>query len=1256
MKKQKKKTNKIGRNDPCPCGSGKKYKNCHLDKDTAKAMPQLSPFEQLATNSNANQLLGFLAALQLFPTNHGRNVRFEQMVSSCLKKYKKNDDRPLTIIETLKATIENYTNGSHLEDPLTNAFTEIAFFENGNYIVYPGIYAGETDVVNDLTECIFLHNNTLPEAFIDLVRNAVGLLLFLSKSAASTLGHKPFIYEKGLTGNIEFPDSETIEKSLDAVYFSKDYLRDICSKLHYDYDIINHFLVNTKDAQGFDDTFENPIVNRKPLLELRDGILLYMPTGIVHSLVDFIYGKSKEFGCYEQLLQLMYNHQFHNTCVGLSKMSWVATDITLPPKNPILPIEEIVFQFDNEKFGYVCLVKPHNMRRPINDDLYAERTSEVIAYLNTLNSDQTFKVFCLYVVAEVGVDFIFMWSKPDEGNQSLALKYRELLTIAYSDDVDILSLWKFAKCYHRTSELSRIMSIGGNLDAYAAYRSNHSSLLDAENENPTGGMLIVVNGSSNDFVRQVQKSKNEHTVPILYNGQRAFAKVSKHRDFAPVFVERYMSRNFSIVLEGYKMPIWLKSEQTPTNGKSFAADICDAIAFWLDKMKPELSAILNDVPIAQFQLSVIVDEGFLKGGDFEKKKIQVENVNLDIKIAPPSIIITVPFDFLYIVQLADNTADKLLMKAVLLALKQFVDGAGRKIDLDENTIDKIIEVTLQPSQAKMLLTSDVTVNIKVDDRNLPPMRYMQDGDITYVLDNLVSYLPSGYQIDREISETVKKIQLCDDLVTGLIEQIRLRIEQFDGKELIEFLIKLNERCVQVKEFREILVPAKIACFSDIETERNALLADEKDMVITAHSLRTLIEFVAVKIPNGTKWPNMDDVDELLALTNQLTDWGAQSEAMRMRLDDPPMGILPSGRIGTGKDFTRDYLKPYASARTETEIFRHIEKFEQNYAYKSHNGEAKETPESLALDTAFKAEFGITFTNLCKIVGALINEGFPIGEACVIRPQNVLLKILESIEGVTSGDVQIAFEILTLISREAIGKAPTGYGSADIFPWRYSRVLSYLRRPLVKIEDGGQTYYYFGYRHLMVYIDNLFYLIRSSKLPNPKSPEMVSYLGSMSNEKGNPFRDAVKDWLKHNTSMTVIEHEVQMSTLNAPSSLGDIDVLAIDSEKKIIYSIECKNITGGRNLHEIRVELDDYLGRDGNDRKAKVRKHAGRHTWLSQNKTELSSYVADIDEYSISSLILTADEVPLAYIKKATLPIPVKSFPFLKMNGRNYLDS
>jgi len=28
--------NNVGRNEPCPCGSGKKYKNCHQKKDKHK--------------------------------------------------------------------------------------------------------------------------------------------------------------------------------------------------------------------------------------------------------------------------------------------------------------------------------------------------------------------------------------------------------------------------------------------------------------------------------------------------------------------------------------------------------------------------------------------------------------------------------------------------------------------------------------------------------------------------------------------------------------------------------------------------------------------------------------------------------------------------------------------------------------------------------------------------------------------------------------------------------------------------------------------------------------------------------------------------------------------------------------------------------------------------------------------------------------------------------------------------------------------
>ena len=35
---------KVGRNDPCPCGSGKKYKNCHLSEEKSKKLSNKSLF------------------------------------------------------------------------------------------------------------------------------------------------------------------------------------------------------------------------------------------------------------------------------------------------------------------------------------------------------------------------------------------------------------------------------------------------------------------------------------------------------------------------------------------------------------------------------------------------------------------------------------------------------------------------------------------------------------------------------------------------------------------------------------------------------------------------------------------------------------------------------------------------------------------------------------------------------------------------------------------------------------------------------------------------------------------------------------------------------------------------------------------------------------------------------------------------------------------------------------------------------------
>lgn len=44
--------NKIGRNEPCPCGSGKKYKNCCLNSGKYEQHYELSPSEMIDVRFN----------------------------------------------------------------------------------------------------------------------------------------------------------------------------------------------------------------------------------------------------------------------------------------------------------------------------------------------------------------------------------------------------------------------------------------------------------------------------------------------------------------------------------------------------------------------------------------------------------------------------------------------------------------------------------------------------------------------------------------------------------------------------------------------------------------------------------------------------------------------------------------------------------------------------------------------------------------------------------------------------------------------------------------------------------------------------------------------------------------------------------------------------------------------------------------------------------------------------------------------------
>ncbi len=77
---------KIKRNDPCPCGSGKKYKDCCYQKDYVETRP--SKINASFTMENGSQVSTKITSINSIPKHNINgltpNITTEQMIDLCL--------------------------------------------------------------------------------------------------------------------------------------------------------------------------------------------------------------------------------------------------------------------------------------------------------------------------------------------------------------------------------------------------------------------------------------------------------------------------------------------------------------------------------------------------------------------------------------------------------------------------------------------------------------------------------------------------------------------------------------------------------------------------------------------------------------------------------------------------------------------------------------------------------------------------------------------------------------------------------------------------------------------------------------------------------------------------------------------------------------------------------------------------------------------------------------------------------------------
>lgn len=1202
-------------------------------------------------------LIKTIGALQLESRNHGKNIRLELLAQHLIRGKENNT---LIDYDELKNFFESEFGSHYLEDPTSNFFTENIIFFGGNYTVYPGISNNGVRILNMYLEGIFFLENDVPLKLKKELSDATMLLLCLTDATATRARLERYSYTEPDDDRIFLPEKSRLEQLKASVTFSKYEMESLCAEYKIDVKILDQFVIDWSKADPSRyDPFTNPMMDT-PFEFVNGEYIFLLPTAGITTILNFIKRKAKAVKMLHKVDELYFDAQYKNTLQYVTGMGWQPTDIKLPKDSNHLGIREEVCRFDNEKLAYICFIDPtRRKKRKKNDEksgyeLLREREKIVIKYLNDLNAPIEYRYFALTIVGDNGENSFFMWNKPEGNNQSLAMIFSDFQKMYFDGNLDKLSLWKFVKAYRIASDKTRFFPMTEILDAYVIFNENSGSFLPTDDAPPDS--MVIAMGTSSDFDRTVFQKRDEHAVPIVQNGELGHTPVVRHKQFAPIYREREKLKTVRLVIESFSFPVWVINRQAKDKyQRKLINDYTEAFIFWLFKLSPFIKEYVNQVELNSLEIEIELDTKLIEIEPLEIKEIQPESIHIKTSVSEDRILLEVPYDIIHLLFLPDNQGERTMMRALFEPLNQLITKNRGEI-ISEDEITHIIDQAIPLGNAKMLLFADSSRNIKLDARFLIPARHILETETSYILDNLVSYMNLEDKIPESINTAKEKNELCNKIVSGLVKRVTDRLKEFDAFEVLKWLLNYNESSIQEREFQKIHIPAKIACFSDFPTELTVFKKKSGEQTSTGLSIRCLIEFVAANPQWGSRSMNIDELDELLALMNEVVVWGMIADSINLKMDDPEMGLLPSGRIGVDYAFFSKSLEPFSNAKIETSLYNMVENFPDNLNIKIQEASVESTLEKEVTNDAFTDEFGISLSDIMKLKGTLAKITMNAEDSILLIEETNLEKTLsDKLSDMTKGTISVGLELLSLKGRSNIGKAPEGFEQNDIYPWKYNRALSFRRKPLVKVLNpkDGKIYYSFGFRHLIESAEYLESLLRTGRLKSKDGGKLNALLSKVNKEKGDNFRDFAKEWIKANTPFEVTDYEVEIDVdghLISDKNLGDIDIFAVDKMTKTIYSIECKNTVGARSIHEMKTEMDNYLGRDGGP--GMIEKHVIRDKWLKENVEQLKKFTKLNEEESINvkSLVLTSKDIPTTYLASGRLPLPMISFPKLKREG------
>ncbi len=1246
---------KIGRNEPCPCGSGRKYKKCHGEVASAPPAAAVAALEEWFRETEeideysfnrigakfaglAADLAAFdpiscvtaIAALSTVAENRNRMVRLDALLHLAAIDCQGTQQPTIDSLNHWLNQMLAGTAVSRREDPSEDLAIGNIMTAAGNYRVFLGDSSNPDYYAQDVLDAL-----QKAPADLNSLREECHSVLKLSDLLVE---RRAYVRNEGEAGD---------EISDVCLPVSDDALWELCRIVLIGADQLKGLGIKEESIAPFTLTFEEfrkdalersmRMVRRQPILRLGDQFLIAHPTAIAWAMTAHIFTSVRHMnmlaGLENSLGGLQAHRTFRRSTRGIEPQDILTNSLPSEDIPTAKYVSQVALRFDRNKYMHLLFLHDDvydieakgitaNWFPPFRDSLgaYIERSAKRLLAEGACTSGVTLIVQggvwrgCAIQVPTALPDgcSLQVWSSADLDRLMANERRWKLLLWKYSCQKAMLEKWGVRFQGHSDANLFSMWT-------HHEYRFIPKSAgIDSPNYVSFGAEFIF--NMRRDYRRGIddhctyQPDESEWKRVRRLNTRSHFREDSARKTYGLLSPRK--NNSLDGVVETEQRSWWVTCSVTTERRyqRDLIYQLWEMVVNWLDRIAPSLDRLVPELGAGNKKFVLDVSE-IERHEDWTEDGLQTASIGPAITAS----------------RAGANTAIRVGVRFVSKAYSPSNEGER---ELVSNLIQAALMLAGIDTNTARQREIESAIAMRDDDRFMHLFRARDARDYLFHFDEEIGELlheeefafsalhlaqEASIKAPSQTADIAGTNKALNAFVDALWKRIEARLRELDRTSVVLYCVTNQERLLRDLDIWQRTSRAVLSLHADRKDVLQTSQALKQKRDRTQISQRVLVEMAICTCPleNG-RLATQTDLDYLGAQVALLIATAAHSDAIRAGCTKPSMQISRLGDY-TFEDNFMGVMFPYMTSHFERVHMADVNRYEEWFEPEPAEKKPEEEVFGEAFVAAFNKEYGISPARLAEI-GVLLAEDATEQQSTVIHRTSDSLIALLANEAISDEEIRGFWSNFVLKPRKRWDKAEKPYRDRDWYPWRFRRHLSLMARPVVDLGNGMVLYApgfcEDSFRHnVMEAFQGAFDTEYFS------TDQMKKYCGAVNDKRGAEFNAAARELFTGQGWSAVPEVEMTALGASAQRAMGDVDVLAW--KRDVVCICECKELLFARTIGEVVSQLVRFRGRTGDD----LDKHLQRVNFLRENYQGLRR-VTGIDSPRVVAILITSKTVPM----------------------------